>query len=74
MPNADKILISSDIFNVTTDKLLKGSYDKEWITKKSDLFPIFGYIFLILLSIEGYIGLFVLKIDLLSASYTFSRC
>lgn len=74
MPNADKILISSDIFNVTTDKLLKGSYDKERITKKSDLFPIFGYIFLILLSIEGYIGLFVLKIDLLSASYTFSRC
>ena len=71
MPEADKILILSDIFNVTTDKLLKGSDDNELTTNKFDLFPLLSYIFLILLSIEGYIGLFVLKINLLSASYIF---
>ena len=64
MPEADKILLLSDIFHVTTDQLLKGVEDSQKHKKESmDFFPLMGYIFLILLTIGGYIGYFVLFMD-----------
>lgn len=64
MPEADKILLLSDIFNVTTDRLLKGTEDSQNHKKEGvDFFPLMGYIFLILLAIGGYIGYFVLYMD-----------
>lgn len=64
MPEADKILLLSDIFNVTTDRLLKGTEDSQKHKQEGvDFFPLMGYIFLILLAIGGYIGYFVLYMD-----------
>lgn len=64
MPEADKILLLSDIFNVTTDQLLKGMEDSQNHKMEGvDFFPLMGYIFLILLAIGGYIGYFVLYMD-----------
>ncbi len=64
-PEADKILLLSDIFHVTTDQLLKGegiSNSKKVKNEKIDFFPLMGYIFLILMAIAGYVGLYVLCI------------
>lgn len=56
-PEADKILLLSDIFHVTTDQLLKGAENPKKIkNEKLDLFPLMGYVFLILIAIGGYIG------------------
>lgn len=49
LPEADKILILSALFDVTTDQLLK-----------NDVFPIAGYIFLILMAVGGYISAFII--------------
>lgn len=58
-PEADKILLLSDIFHVTTDQLLKGEKNSKRVkNEKSDFFPLMGYIFLILMAIGGYVGLF----------------
>ena len=56
-PEADKILLLSDIFHVTTDQLLKGTENsKKTKNEKVDFFPLMGYIFLILIAIGGYVG------------------
>lgn len=47
MPEADKILLLSDIFNVTTDRLLKGTEDSQKHKKEgADFFPFNGLYFI----------------------------
>lgn len=55
-PEADKILLLSDIFHVSTDQLLKGVEISKKKNEKMDFFPLISYVFLILIAIGGYIG------------------
>lgn len=62
-PEADKVLLLCDIFNITADQLLRGSENPEKPkSEKVDFFPLMGYIFLILIAIGGYVGACVFHI------------
>lgn len=60
LPEADKILILSALFDVTTDQLLKNLDGGKNQKPKNDVFPIAGYIFLILMAVGDYISAFII--------------
>lgn len=60
LPDADKIIILSALFDVTTDQLLKNLDGEKNQKPKNDVFPIAGYIFLILIAVGGYISTFII--------------